>query len=248
MRCVYLDSNSKRKAATPEGSASTSPAQLIGFLSIHIVSLKFLLSFPTYLGCTPFIVSFSLLVDKDITCTLPRSAFITMSDNTPPNQQQPIRDFNAVDLTKQFEQMLRTRRLNQLSATLSRSRSGSPTPSSRSSSQPQQSMSSHQPSRTSNSSLLPPSYSSLRHLPKIPSPPQDPVSRRFCNNLLTLSVGPTKYENPGLLDEALSVIPLERIYGEAEDESQVLQAEAASIGQSNPRWGYQDCVIRALLR
>lgn len=174
-----------------------------------------------------------------------------MSDNTPPNQQQPIREFNAVDLTKQFEQLLRTRRLNQLSAALSRSRSGSPTPSSRSSSQPQQSLSSHQPSRPSrpsDSSLLPPSYSSLRHLPKIPSPPQDPVSRRFCNNLLTLSVGPTKYENPGLLDEALSVIPLERIYGEAEDENQVLQAEAASIGQSNTRWGYQDCVIRALLR
>lgn len=169
-----------------------------------------------------------------------------MSDNTPPNQQQPIREFNAVDLTKQFEQLLRTRRLNQLSATLSRPRSGSPTPSSRSSSQ--QSLSSHQSSRTSNSSPLPPSYSSLRHLPKIPTPPQDPVSRRFCNNLLTISVGPTKYENPGLLDEALSLIPLERIYGEAEDESQVLQAEAASIGQTKALWGYQDCVIRALLR
>lgn len=170
-----------------------------------------------------------------------------MSDNTPPNQQQSTREFSAIDLTKQFEQMLRTRRLNQLSATLSRSRSGSPTPSSRSSSQ-HQSLSSHQSSRTPSSSILPPSYSSLRHLPKIPSPPQDPVSRRFCNNLLTLSVGPTKYENPGLLDEALSVIPLERIYGEAEDESQVLQAEAASIGQTKARWGYQDCVIRALLR
>lgn len=169
-----------------------------------------------------------------------------MSDNTPPNQQQPIREFNATDLTRQFGELLRTRRLNQLSATLSRSASGSPTPSSRSSSQ--QSSFSHQSSQTSNSSLLPPSYSSLRNLPKIPSPPQDPVSRRFCNNLLTLSVGPTKYENPGLLDEALSVIPLERIYGEAEDESQVLQAEAASIGQTKARWGYQDCVIRALLR
>lgn len=168
-----------------------------------------------------------------------------MSDNTPPNQQQPIREFNAADLTQQFGELLRTRRLNQLSATLSRSASGSPTPYSRSSSQ--QSLLSHQSSRISNSSL-PPSYSSLRNLPKIPTPPQDPVSKRFCNNLLTLSVGPTKYENPGLLDEALSVIPLERIYGEAEDESQVLQAEAASISQTKARWGYQDCVIRALLR
>lgn len=170
-----------------------------------------------------------------------------MSDNTPPNQQQPIQEFNAADLTRQFGELLRTRRLNQLSATLSRSSSSSPAPSSRSSSSQHSSLS-HQSSRTSTSSLLPPSYSSLRNLPKIPSPPQDPVSRRFCNNLLTLSVGPTKYENPGLLDEALSVIPLERIYGEAEDESQVLQAEAASIGQTKARWGYQDCVIRALLR
>ena len=164
---------------------------------------------------------------------------IVMDPNQPQPQDLP-HEFNATDLTARFEQLLRTKRLNKLTVARSRSRSGSPAA-------PNPSATSSRPS--THGSSVPPSYSSLRNLPKIASPPQDPASLRFRNQLLTLSVGPTKYENPGLLDEALSVIPLDRIYGEAEDESQLLQAQANSIGDNvKAEWGYQDCVIRALLK
>ena len=161
-----------------------------------------------------------------------------------------IQDFDPDDLTKKFEQLLRTRRLNHLSQRArSRSRSGSPIPQHHSSTSSRPS-SHHAPRPTSTSSQPPlPTYSSLRNLPKFASPPQDSVSLRFRSQLQALSVGPLKYENPGLLDEALQVIPLDRIYGEAEDESQLLQAQALSVGgNKKPEWGYQDCVIKALLR
>ena len=94
----------------------------------------------------------------------------------------------------------------------------------------------------------PPPYHLLAKNPRLfPLPPSDPRSLRFRSMLLSLSNMPTKWENPGLLDEALTHVPLERIYNEAIEEHQVFQAEAEATGRLTA-WGYQDCVIRALMR
>jgi len=144
------------------------------------------------------------------------------------------------ELTHRFRQALSTKRMNELSSKSSLLRTGSQSARHRDYSSPL-------PSHQTDGAL--PSYSSLRNLPLIPQPPTDSRSIRFRNMLHTLSSMPCKWENPGLLDEALRVIPLERIYNEAEEESQIMEVEALSLGPGKKAaWAYQDCVIRALMR
>lgn len=169
-------------------------------------------------------------------------------------------DFNAGDLSKQFEQLLRTRRLNELEE---RARSRTPRSSSpasfhnRSSSHSSQQQPRHpqqapppvpQLTHTPAQQQLP-TYTQYRSLPIVPSLPTDAASLKFRNLLVTLSEYPTKYENPGLLAEALSHVSVDRIYTEAEEEHNVMKGVAASLGDgSKPEWDYQDCVVASLLR
>ena len=170
-----------------------------------------------------------------------------------PNSPRPDADFDeawAKDLRHQFEGMLRTRRLNTFDrhSTSSRTTSTSPSPRGSTFSNPRSSTSSASSVSRPNSASAPPSTSALRHQSRVPTPPADPAAQKFRNHLIALALTPTKYENPGLLDEALQQIPLDRIYGEAEEESQVLQAQAESMGDGRKKeWGSMLWVIRSII-
>nr|POF02556.1 protein png1 [Quercus suber] len=188
----------------------------------------------------------------------------------PANNSLP--DNWAADLTQQFRRTLSTKRMNELSSrpgsqrrrTTSRSPadyvvSSPPLLPSRAPSDASQSPPPPPPARQAPSippssfpsamAPSPPSYSSLRNIPAEPTAPADTKSLRFRSMLMSLSNTPCRWENPGLLDEALGAIPLQRIYDDAQEESDLFMAEAASMGPHiKPAWGYQDCVIRALLK
>ncbi|KAJ4362505.1 Protein png1 [Neocucurbitaria cava] len=100
-----------------------------------------------------------------------------------------------------------------------------------------------------NDNTPPPAYSTIQNIPLIPTQPVRANALRFRGLLLHISNIPLAWENPGLLDEALQLVPLQRIYQEAEEEAFIFQAEAESLGPGQrAAWGYQDCVARALLR
>ncbi|KAI0198281.1 hypothetical protein F4808DRAFT_263226 [Astrocystis sublimbata] len=149
----------------------------------------------------------------------------------------------AQDLRMKFQDLMSTRRLDDIRQ--ARGQGESATSYGRASS------TSDSTSSNVQSPSKPPSYAYSRNLPLIPTAPDphDQQSQKTRSLLLALSETPTKYENPGLLDEALQLIPLEQIYQDAEEEAQVFAAEAESMGDGRePAWAYQDCVIRALLK
>ncbi|KAK4221172.1 hypothetical protein QBC38DRAFT_505122 [Podospora fimiseda] len=96
-----------------------------------------------------------------------------------------------------------------------------------------------------------PSYASSRAGDILPRPhtPNEQEAGKFRLLLLSLSRTILRWEDPGLMDKALRLVPLDLIYAEAEEESEVMLAKSMSLGEGHtPEWSYQDCVIQSLLR
>ena len=92
-----------------------------------------------------------------------------------------------------------------------------------------------------------PSRSSRALLPRTLTQPLDPISSQFQDYLMRLSSTPLQYENPRLINKALSVIPLSKLDSEAKEECQRLRTQAGDAN-GKPVWGYPDCLLRAMLR
>ncbi|KAG8667630.1 Protein png1 [Fusarium poae] len=192
----------------------------------------------------------------DLVSHLQHTESVTASSSKPPSKYDQEW---TLDLRSRFEKQWRIKLLDELKL----SRAGNQVAIEPVSSTEDESTPSYSPPReeelvppytaidTGKGLLLPTQNRRLVRTPLFPQLPDlnDWESRKFRNLLISLSLFPTKYENPGLLDEALASVPLEKLYGEAEEESMLLQAEAESWGDGRqPEWGYSDCIIRALLR
>ena len=168
------------------------------------------------------------------------------------------------DLTERYRELLSTKRMNQLSSrrttSLGRSASNPSQTSAFEAQHPQQLPLRHgsggHPARSATPlddfPLGAPSQSSvpsLRNIPIMATAPSRQSHHRFRNELHMLSETPCKWENPGLLDEAMRTLPLERLYRLAEDEAEYFKAAAASLTPpKKPSWAFQDCLIRQLLK
>ncbi|KAF9632948.1 Transglutaminase-like protein [Lasiodiplodia theobromae] len=89
----------------------------------------------------------------------------------------------------------------------------------------------------------------IHNIPITPQQPQSQKSIRFKDLLWSLSSRPFQWNNPDLLDEALSQLPLEILHRQAEKEFEVVHADAKAHSPARrPILGFEDCVIKALLR
>lgn len=86
---------------------------------------------------------------------------------------------------------------------------------------------------------------STRNLPIFPRKPSTAPSSKFAYMLEVLAKTPLRWENPEVLDRALRLIPLDQLYANAQEEQDLLEAEARFLNK-RAALGYHDCVIREL--